>query len=857
MEKYFLSARIPDNTAYKTLDREVKSLGIDVNMQDVESRLSRRMADFYEIVDRLNMEDIVQAEPKKVVGYLVEALRAPAFKSAVNDQLGRQAHKPTKNNIQLFLKWLRASSPSPTEQHQIGVSPPTAGGHLKKLRGGNQNVAKHASGGTGQQNNQPGRSKRKCPEVSVPAEVKGFYEKETGKKAGSKLEKQDLPKLSVVIGIGDKPVFQDCLPVGVGGLLVLRNIMGRLGYSSKELLAEAQSLQEIWDMEDADDDRSRSLVRVLAYSGSAQVPEPTAEELQLQEEEDCACFANLDDSDKQDGRDVIAVLEEKIKEVQEAGATSEYADQLRTILMKYRDGFRVKIGKDLPVDMPTMEITLKPGAVLIKCRARRYSPEHRAFLEKHVQELLEAGLCFGADVFNNDLLNWIDDLLGYEANDDQLLKLLVRVLEICASKGLKLNPTICAFYLREALWCRRVVSGKDVKHDRARIEALMNLPPPMSGNKLQQFICALNWMRNSIPAYNKLVHPLVLQMEKVYKRAGGRTDQLFERCKSALGNALELAHPDPAKRLCVFTDASEDHWGAAVTQIQQDQQLRPLSEQEHEPLMMLSGTFLGSAKRWAILEKEAFAIVETCRRADYLLHRSDGFALFTDHRNLRYIFYPHGVSNTVPKYTADNLHRWSLWHTDMTSMTSQGKKIYVRISYHGGAALSNEAADLQVRICVVGHFGIAGHRTLAPTLEKIGEGFTWIGMKSDIEYFVRRCLHCTSSLGGSPHPCVLGEAMYAENPNELIHREYLFTEESTTGEIYVLVIKDDASKYVWLLPCKSAVAEAAYNDLLDCAAARYGRASPLHHCAVPVGKWHGSGGYARSTAVPPGITIGA
>ncbi|KAJ8577571.1 hypothetical protein ON010_g1640 [Phytophthora cinnamomi] len=36
-----------------------------------------------------------------------------------------------------------------------------------------------------------------------------------------------------------------------------------------------------------------------------------------------------------------------------------------------------------------------------------------------------------------------------------------------------------------------------------------------------------------------------------------------------------------------------------------------------------------------------------------------------------------------------------------------------------------------------------------------------------------------------------------------------------SGEIYVLVIKDDASKYVWLLPCKSADAEAAYNDLLD------------------------------------------
>ncbi|ETO60154.1 hypothetical protein F444_21616 [Phytophthora nicotianae P1976] len=61
---YFLSARLPDNTAYKTLGREVKNLCIDTELQDVESRLSRLMADFYEIVDRLNIEDIVQAEPK-------------------------------------------------------------------------------------------------------------------------------------------------------------------------------------------------------------------------------------------------------------------------------------------------------------------------------------------------------------------------------------------------------------------------------------------------------------------------------------------------------------------------------------------------------------------------------------------------------------------------------------------------------------------------------------------------------------------------------------------------------------------------------------------------------------------------
>lgn len=185
-------------------------------------------------------------------------------------------------------------------------------------------------------------------------------------------------------------------------------------------------------------------------------------------------------------------------------------------------------------------------------------------------------------------------------------------------------------------------------------------------------------MCQSIPAYNKLVHPLTQFMEKVYKDAGGRSknhvrkvalsemdwgqseDDCIERCKGALGNALQLAHPDPTKRLCVYTDASDAHWGAAITQVYREHLARPLSEQKHERLMMLSGTFSGSAQRWEIVEKEAYAIIETCRRADYLFHRPDGLALFTDHRNLRYIFDPHGVSNAVPRYTTDKLHRWSL-----------------------------------------------------------------------------------------------------------------------------------------------------------------------------------------------------
>ncbi|EGZ22172.1 hypothetical protein PHYSODRAFT_492726, partial [Phytophthora sojae] len=113
---------------------------------------------------------------------------------------------------------------------------------------------------------------------------------------------------------------------------------------------------------------------------------------------------------------------------------------------------------------------------------------------------------------NNGLLIWLDDLLGYEKSDEGLLILLRGVLKVCATKGLKLNPSKYSFYLREAKWCGRVVSKSGVRHDPGRISLLQAL----TGQDLQQFVCALGWMRMSTPGHNKLTQPLVDLMEAVY-----------------------------------------------------------------------------------------------------------------------------------------------------------------------------------------------------------------------------------------------------------------------------------------------------------------------------------------------------
>ena len=81
-----------------------------------------------------------------------------------------------------------------------------------------------------------------------------------------------------------------------------------------------------------------------------------------------------------------------------------------------------------------------------------------------------------------------------------------------------------------------------------------------------------------------------------------------------------------------------------------------LENMSHEPLAFLSGSFKGSQLRWATVDNEGFAIVNTFRSLEYLLW--GGVHIFTDHRNLTYIFNPEACVTSVTKAMAQLLENW-------------------------------------------------------------------------------------------------------------------------------------------------------------------------------------------------------
>jgi hypothetical protein len=263
------------------------------------------------------------------------------------------------------------------------------------------------------------------------------------------------------------------------------------------------------------------------------------------------------------------------------------------------------------------------------------------------------------EMLYESVLLWIDDILVYAKTESQLLDNLEEVFYRSDGRGIKLSAERCNFLAREVRWCGRVVSESGTRFDPDLIQELIEMEEHKNAGELQQFICAMGWLRSAIPAFTESIKLQQDIRTKAAKIAGSvRTRSIskvlladigwseehsrcFENVKRIVGKAVHLSHPNPENILCLFSDASQDHRSLVLTQVSEtDLDKLEISDQEHEPLSFLSGTFKGASQQWSTIEKEAFPIIEALGRLRHFLLTDKGFVIFTDHRNLVYILDP-------------------------------------------------------------------------------------------------------------------------------------------------------------------------------------------------------------------------
>jgi hypothetical protein len=300
--------------------------------------------------------------------------------------------------------------------------------------------------------------------------------------------------------------------------------------------------------------------------------------------------------------------------------------------------------------------------------ARNAATHFQAIMAQMLESRVRAG----------DTLVYLDDILSFARSPGELAVVIELVLQILERHGLKLQPRKCTLFAKEMVWCGHHISESGVSVNPEFVRSLLDIPVPGTAADLQQFLAAANWIRGRIPSYSSVVAPMQDILQHALAGRSKRTKRVaagislvdvgwgvahveaFESVRRAIVQAVRVAHPDPDKCFCLFTDASAKYWASVLTQIPETEVKLPVEEQSHEPLAFLSGVFRGAQVRWGIPDKEGFAIKESCTKLCHLLVREKGFVIFTDHRNLQYIFNPTGFASSVPKPTADRLERWAV-----------------------------------------------------------------------------------------------------------------------------------------------------------------------------------------------------
>ena len=223
---------------------------------------------------------------------------------------------------------------------------------------------------------------------------------------------------------------------------------------------------------------------------------------------------------------------------------------------------------------------------------------------------------------------YLDDILIFSSTVQEHLKHIQTVLEKIREHGLKPKLKKCTFFEEETEYLGFIINNQGVKPDPKNVDAIKTLPHPTTVKQVRGFIGMCSYYRRFIPNFSEIAEPL-LRLTKKYARFNWSTEcqDAFDYLKNSLTVVPLLAYPDTTKPYVLYTDASDTCVGACLTQT---------TDGEEKPIYFLSHKLTPTQRRWAVIEKEAFAIHYALQKLDHYLHNAE-FVIRTDHKPLKYL----------------------------------------------------------------------------------------------------------------------------------------------------------------------------------------------------------------------------
>ena len=260
------------------------------------------------------------------------------------------------------------------------------------------------------------------------------------------------------------------------------------------------------------------------------------------------------------------------------------------------------------------------------------------------------------DLRYHHCLGYFDDLpcMGQTFNNFcESLDLLLQQLE---NYNLKARISKCLFGLTSIDFLGHTVSGIGIRPSSEKIQALKDLPYPITAKQLQSQLGFYNYFSRFIPNYAKLAGPLYRLISKERKFKILQEDkQSLDEMKKALMNTSLLVHFDPDKEIKLAVDASNFAVGGIL--MQNNGQTPSIDDGENKskeiwcPISYFSQVLKKHQINYTITEKETLAGIVGIRKFKHYLEKKK-FIIETDHHALCQI---HKIN-----FKLGRLHRWAI-----------------------------------------------------------------------------------------------------------------------------------------------------------------------------------------------------
>ncbi|KAK2389125.1 hypothetical protein QL285_062745 [Trifolium repens] len=441
------------------------------------------------------------------------------------------------------------------------------------------------------------------------------------------------------------------------------------------------------------------------------------------------------------------------------------------------------------------------------------------------------------------VLVFFDDILVYSKDWTTHLLHLKEVLQLLTNNSLVANKKKCYFGQKSVEYLGHLITDGGVAVDPSKVTSVVNWPVPKNVKGVRGFLGLTGYYRKFIRDYGKIAKPLTELTKKDGFTWNEGAQTAFEELKVKLTTAPVLALPNFAKDFVIECDASGGGVGAILMQ-------------DKRPIAYFSKALGVRNLTKSAYEKELMAVVLAINHwRPYLLGRR--FIVSTDQKSLKQLLQQRIVTAEQQNWTAKLLgydfdivykqgrlnkgaYALSRIHEggEMSSFTSylqwgQIEQIMVENSedpklqeivqavqqhpdakpgytykrgvllYEDRLVISKKSAFIPVFLNEFHATPQGGHSGFYKTYRRIAANVYWIGMKGDIQEYVRSCDTCqrqkylASSPGGLLQPLPIPEQVWED-----ISMDFITGLPKSRGYEALLVVVDRLSKYAHFIPLK-------------------------------------------------------